>query len=335
MASSTLPFHAVCLGGGTGVALIARALFDAGMRVTTVIATTDNGRSTGRVRRWFNMPAPGDLRNVLASFASEPALRELFDYRLDLPELAELRGVAFGNLVLAVLTKTTGSLETAVAVAGRLGGVPIRVIPVTTANAELCAELEDGALVQGEVEVRRPGKAPIRRLFVMPPAPATEAALQAIREADLITIGPGSLFTSVLACLAVDGIVEALVASRARRMYIANTTTQPGQSDGMPLVAQIERVIAAARGAIDAVLVNEGRPAAPLIARHAAAGRHLLSLSPAEREELERRGVRVIAADLVEHDAPPRALWQKEDTIRHDAAKVGAIFTRLAAEARA
>jgi uncharacterized cofD-like protein len=324
--------RAVCLGGGTGVAIVGRGLVDAGWRVTAVVATTDNGRSTGLVRRWFEMPAPGDLRSVLAAFASDAELRELFDYRFELPAVPQLRGVAFGNLLLGVLTTITGSLESAVAIAARLAGTPIGVAPVTTVCADLCAELDDGSIVRGEVEVRRPGKPPVRRVFLDPPAAATDAAVRAIEDAELVTLGPGSLFTSVLACLAVNGIVEALRTTRARRVYVANTTTQPGQSDQLSLAAQIDRVLTVTGGALDLVLVNAGQPEPALVARHAAAGRRLLALSEPEREQLEARGLRVVLADVVEQEAPARDLWQKDDALRHDATKLGRTLTTLLAE---
>jgi uncharacterized cofD-like protein len=324
--------RAVCLGGGNGITAVARGLLDAGFSVAAVVATTDNGRSTGLARRLFDIPAPGDLRNVIAAFSADPAVRDLFDYRLETPALPELTGAAFGNLILGALAKTTGSFEAAVETARRLAGAPIAVHPVTVANADLCAELEDGSIVRGEVDVRRPNKPAIRRVFIDPPATATAAAVEAIRGADLVTLGPGSLFTSVLACLAVEGIADALAASRAVRVYLANTTTQPGQSDHLSLAAQIERVLAAANHAVDGVLIDDGAPAPQLVARHRAAGRELLRLTPDEQRRLEGRGVRVITADLAEVDAAPRALWQKEDAIRHDAGKVGAALTQLFAE---
>lgn len=323
--------RAVCLGGGTGVTIVARGLLETGWQVTTVVATTDNGRSTGLVRRWFDLPAPGDLRSVLAAFASDAALHDLFEYRFQLPDVPQLQGVAFGNLMLSVLAKTTGSLESAVAIATRIVGAPIAVVPVTVACADLCAVLDDGSVVRGEVEARRPGKPPIRRVFIDPPAVATSAALQAIAEADVVTLGPGSLFTSVLACLAVDGIVEALQETSARRVYVANTTTQPGQSDDLSLAAQIERVLTATRGALDLVLVNTGEPLAGVAARHAAAGRRLLTLSEPERQQLEAHGLRVALADVIELEASPRELWQKDDALRHDATKLGVALTALLA----
>ncbi|GIW06809.1 MAG: putative gluconeogenesis factor [Dehalococcoidia bacterium] len=334
MIAAPLPLarRAACLGGGTGIVAVARGLLEHGMEVTAVVATTDNGRSSGLARRLFDIPAPGDIRNVISAFATEVSIRDAFEYRLTTPTLPELTGAAFGNLVLGVLTKTSGSFEEAVTIAARIAGTRITVEPVTAVSADLCAELADGSVVRGEVDVRRPGKPPIRRVFLDPPAAATESALRAIREAELVTLGPGSLFTSVLACLAVNGIPEALAASTGQRVYIANTTTQPGQSDDVPLAAQIDLLLSATGNAIDAVLVDESEPDAAVVARHRAAGRELLRLSPLERETFEARGLRIVSADVAERGAPPRTLWQKEDAIRHDAARVGAVLARLLTE---
>ncbi|MFN8535207.1 MAG: gluconeogenesis factor YvcK family protein [Dehalococcoidia bacterium] len=325
------PPRAACLGGGNGVGVVARGLIDRGVIAAALVATSDNGRSTGLVRRLFDIPAPGDVRNVLSAFAGDPALRDLFEYRLTTPEIPALTGAAFGNLILGVLSKTSGSFEEAVAIAARLLDVRIEVRPLTVANVALCAELEDGRHVRGEVEVRAPGKAPIRRVYLDPPGPAATPALDLLAGADLITIGPGSLFTSVLACLAVDGVPAALTASSALRVYVANTTTQPGQSDDLPLTAQIEHVLAAASDAIDVVLIDASQPDPALLERHQSAGRQRLRLSGPEREWCQSRGLRIVEADLAESAAAPRDLWQKEDAIRHDAAKLGAVLLELLA----
>ena len=320
---------AVCLGGGTGVIPVARGLHAQGMAVAALVATTDEGRSTGLARRLFNIPAPGDLRHVIAAFASDPVVRDLLEYRLDTPVLPALTGAAFGNLVLGVLTKITGSFEAAVHQLARLASATIEVVPLTTTQTTLCAELEDGTVVRGEVAVRQPGKAPIRSVFLDPPVAATERARQCLLTADLVTLGPGSLFTSVLACLAVDGVRAALAESAALRVALTNTTTQPGQSDALSLADQIEHLLSASGGAIDVVLVNRTVPSPAVVARHQQAGRYLLQLTPADRDAFLARGVQVVEADLAEDEAPPRQLWQKEDAIRHEADKVGAALVAL------
>lgn len=321
--------RAASIGGGGGLVQVARGLLDLGVTVTALVGVTDNGRSTGLARRLFNIPAPGDLRGVLSAFAHEPILREWFESRIQSDAVPALSGMAFGNLVIGSLASVTRSFEAAVIHAAAILGTEIPVYPLSAANVQLCAELEDGSHVSGEVAVRGPDKAPIKRIYLDGPALATESARRSILEADLVTIGPGSLFTSILAGLAIGGVPETLKQSHGKVVYIANTTTQPGQSDSLPLADQILRVAKAANGALDAVLVNNHLPPEDVLARHRERGRQPLLLSDSERTRLEQTGLQVISANLAETESEARDMWQKEDAIRHDPIRLGRVLIDL------
>jgi uncharacterized cofD-like protein len=321
---------AACLGGGGGLVQVLRGLLLHDIEPVALVGIADNGRSTGLARRMFDIPAPGDIRSVLSSMSTDETMRGLFELRFDTPVVPELTGMAFGNLFIGALAKQTGSFQRAVAYSAKLLKPRVSVLPLSAANVDLAAELEDGSIVTGEVEVRRPGKAPIKRVFLNGPAPALPEAVEAIETADLVTLGPGSLFTSILACLAVDGIAGALARSKALRVYVANTTTQPGQSDELGLEAQIRHIHAAVDGALDAVLINNAAPDPGVMQSHAVAGRQLLALTAETIEQLQALGVEAIAGDLIEREEGARVLWQKEDTIRHDPDRLGRALSELA-----
>src|SRR5437899_6287492 len=234
----------VCVGGGLGAPTVMAGLRAYTSDITGLIAVTDSGRSTGKVRIALDVPAPGDIRNALTVLAEgEPVLARLFNHRFETDKSEDLNGMAFGNLFLAALTQQEGSFLVAVEEASRLLKLRGRVLPVTLYNTHLCAELTDGTVVETEVSVRAIGKAPIDRVFLKDAhVAATPASVEAIASADLITLGPGSLYTTVCACLLVPDIARAIANADGLVVYVANTTRQPGQTDGFG-VADHVRVV--------------------------------------------------------------------------------------------
>src|SRR5438876_4628467 len=216
----------VCVGGGLGAPTIMAGLRRYTSDITGLIAVTDSGRSTGKVRIALDVTAPGDIRNALTVLAEgDPVLARLFNHRFETDKSEDLNGMAFGNLFLAALTQQEGSFLVAVEEASRLLKLRGRVLPVTLYNTHLCAELADGTVVEGEVNVRGVDKAPIRRLYLSEDGvEPVHGAIEAIAEADLIVLGPGSLYTTVCACLLVKGISRAIAHSDALVVYAANTT---------------------------------------------------------------------------------------------------------------
>jgi uncharacterized cofD-like protein len=316
--------HVVAIGGGGGAGQVLRACQPFASRLTAVIAVTDTGRSTGLARQIGGIPAPGDLRSTIAAFAGDPLLSELLNHRFDGSGIPQLEGMAFGNLLIAALARVTGDFGRAVEVTAALARCAAQVLPVSTADAQLCAELADGSRVEGELAVRELNKPPILRVFLREPARAEPEALAAMRAADLVVLGPGSLFTTVLACLACEGVAEALREARGAVVYVCNTTTQPGQTDGLRAVDHVRRIVeAVGPGALDAALINQSNPPEETVRAYAAQGLHLLRPDDAELAEIAGLGARPVAGALTEQGAGGRELWNKQDTIRHDVAALG------------
>jgi len=322
----------VCLGGGLGAPTVMAGMREHTDDITGIIAVTDSGRSTGKVRIALDVPAPGDIRNAIAVLAEgDPVLRRLFGHRFETDKSPELNGMAFGNLFLAALAQQEGSFLRAVEEATRLLGVRGKVLPVTLYNTHLCAKLADGTVVEEEVNVRALGKAPIERIFLRDPdVKAARGTCEAIEAADLITLGPGSLFTTVCACLLVPEIARAVNEARGLVVYVANTTTQPGQTDGVPLSGHVAAIRDYLGGSgLDVALPNDDAPPAHLRDHHAERGMRYLEPVAEEIERIERLGVRAVLAPIIDKWSGPRELWDKQDTIRHDPARLSAALMAL------
>jgi uncharacterized cofD-like protein len=327
----------VAIGGGGGASQVLRAVAGFAARRTAVIAVTDTGRSTGLARRIGAIPAPGDLRATIAALAADPdgLYPRLLQQRFHGEAAGSLDGMAFGNLLMVALTQLTGDFARAVAIVSDLADCAATVLPVSTLDTQLCAELADGSLQVGELAVRGLDKAPIKRLFLDPAAAAYAPVLAAIREADLVVLGPGSLYTSVLATLLHEGVIAALHATRGVLVFTCNTTTQPGQTDGMGLADHVRALVERlGPGVLDVALVNRSATInAAILARYAAAGLQLLEVNEAQVTAIEKLGVRVVIDELAERDAETRTLWNKQDTIRHDPAALGRALWQLIARA--
>ncbi|MBA2371794.1 MAG: YvcK family protein [Chloroflexi bacterium] len=327
----------VCVGGGLGAPTVMAGLRAYTDDITGLIAVTDSGRSTGKVRIALDVPAPGDVRNALVVLSEgDPVLRALFDHRFETEKSEELNGMAFGNLFLAALTQQQGSFLAAVKEAARLLQIRGRVLPVTLYNTHLCAKLVDGTFVEQEVNVRGIGKAAIDHIYLKDPeVSAADGAIEAIEAADIITLGPGSLYTTVCACLLVPEVARAIATSDALVVYIANSTTQPGQTDGMALADHVARVQDYLGGAgLDLALVNDDPPPAHLRDHYADQGIRYLEATGLEIAAVARLGVRVVTAPVIDKWSGPRELWNKQDTLRHDSRRVAAAVVGLLSERR-
>jgi uncharacterized cofD-like protein len=317
----------VAIGGGGGASQVLLGAAPDFARRAAVVAVTDTGRSTGVARAVGKIPAPGDLRSTISALAAdrEGLWPRLLEQRFRAPEHRDLDGMAFGNLLIAALAQLQGDFAGAVATVAELAGAAAPVLPASVADVQLCAQLADGAALRGELQVRGLGKAPIARLFLDPPAPAYPPALDAILAADLVALGPGSFFTSVLATLQFGGMVEALRSTRARVVYICNSTTQPGQTEGMGAYDHVARVEEAlGPGHLDAALINRS-PDLPgeLVERLAADGLRLLTPDDDEIARVASLGVTPLVADYSEAPGERRQLWNKQDTLRYNPARVG------------
>ncbi len=319
----------VAIGGGTGLPMVLAGLRHFTKDITAIVTVTDSGRSSGFIRKELGMLPPGDIRNCLVALSqthrSSQWLHKLFEYRFD---GGVLKGMNMGNLVLAALSAITGSFELAVREAGEIFNIQGKVLPSTLADTHICARLTDGTTRREEVNVRALDKAPIEEVFLEPAdAKPLPEALDEIHRADCIILGPGSLYTSVITNLLVRGIPEAIRESRAKVIFICNVAQQPGQTDGYKASDHVRTILKyLGEGALDYVLVNSARPPARIVKRYEAEKSPLVELDP----ELDKLGVKVIRADLVEKIDRSRVLWEKADLLRHDPDKLAEQIRMLA-----
>ncbi len=245
----------VAIGGGTGLATLLRGLKEYPYKITAIVTMTDDGASTGRLRREAGMLPPGDIRKCIAALAkSESDLLSLFNYRFK--RGFGISGHSMGNLFLTALAEETGSFESAVEKTSDILNIKGKVLPATLEDVYLGAEFEDGSKIMGEVRITQYGyKMRIKNLFLNKEAPSNPRAVEAIKEAETILVGPGSLFTSILPNFLHQEIKERFQKSKALKIYIANVSTERGETDGFKLSDHISEVEKHA-GQIDAVLVN-------------------------------------------------------------------------------
>ncbi|RIK37170.1 MAG: hypothetical protein DCC58_18350 [Chloroflexi bacterium] len=247
----------VVIGGGTGLSTVLRGLKKHNVSITAVVTVGDDGGSSGRLRTEFNVPPPGDIRNCLVALAdSEPLMSDLFQYRFDAAD-SSLHGHSFGNLFITALTKVSGSFERAVIESSRVLNIRGTVLPSTLENIVLSAEMTDGRIVEGESNITQ-DRGRIKRTFIQPEhAEAYNPAIVAILSADLIILGPGSLYTSVIPNLLVEGIAHALRFAPGERVYVCNVATQPGETDEYAVVDHLRALDRHANGLVfDRVLAN-------------------------------------------------------------------------------
>jgi uncharacterized cofD-like protein len=300
-------YNVVTIGGGTGLSALLRGLKRENLNITAIVTVADDGGSTGRIRDVYNMPAPGDIRNCLVSLAdAESLMSQLFAYRFE-GEKSELAGHAFGNLFITAMTQVTGSFEEAVIESARVLNVRGRVLPSTVENITLCADLVDGTSVRGESTISHEAAA-IQKVYLDPPSPsAYSPALAAIINADLIVLGPGSLYTSVIPNLLVNGITEAISWSQAATVYVCNVATQNGETDHFGYKDHIGEIVRyLGEGELDYALVNSNPAASEAI-------RPEWSVEAVDWDGLESFGSTTIIARDVVNDRNP---------LRHDPDKL-------------
>ena len=258
----------VCIGGGTGQAQLLLGLKKYPCELTAVVTVTDTGRSSGRIRKEMGVLPPGDIRNCLIALSdSEKLLQDLFQYRF---EKDPLKGHNLGNLFIAALSKVTGSFEKSIQETSKILSIKGKVLPSTLDNTDICALLSGGAVRKGEVAVRGLNKPAIKKVFLRPrnakPAPET---IEAIYNADLIVIGPGSLYPSVITNLLIKGLRDAVIKSQAKKVYLCNIMTQPGQTDGYSVEGHIEAITKyLGRNVLDYVIINKTNPPQKILAAY-------------------------------------------------------------------
>lgn len=312
----------VVIGGGTGLSTLLRGLKQYTSNIVAVVTVTDDGGSSGKLQKQLNILPPGDIRNCLVALAdSEATMTELFQHRFRGDAVGEgLREHSFGNLLIAALSDISGGdFEAAVRQASQVLNVRGCVLPSTLRHVRLRAEMEDGSVLEGETTiVHSPLK--IRHISLTPgDAEPLDEVLTAIELADIIVVGPGSVYTSVIPNLLVRGIPEALHRSRAKKVYICNVMTQPGESDGFAASDHVRAIEAHVQmRVVDYVITNTGQPSLELLNKYRQTGAVLVE---PDRDRIRAMGYRPIAGNFI----------SQTDVVRHDPGLLAEAVIRLMA----
>lgn len=304
-------YKIVAIGGGTGLSTLLRGLKKYTTNLTAVVTMSDDGGSSGRLQKELGVLPPGDVRNCLVALADDEAMvTDLFRYRFS--EGEGLTGHSFGNLFLAAMTGITGNFDAAVKESSRVLNIKGRVLPATLGVVRLCATLADGTTVEGESNISA-SREKIERVFFDPPyaAPLAEV-IDAIRDADAIVLGPGSLYTSVIPNFLVDRIAQEVEHATAVKMYICNVMTQPGETDALTAAEHLQALLQnTGRKVVDYAVVNEESPQ-KLLAAYAEEGQ--IPVRP-DIERIKALGVHPVAARVI----------SETDYVRHDPAKLAGV----------
>ncbi|HCL79173.1 MAG TPA: hypothetical protein DIC53_04305 [Synergistaceae bacterium] len=312
----------VALGGGTGLSTLLRALKSYTRNIVAVVAVTDEGGSSGKLKQEWGVLPPGDVRNCIVALAeNDNALKRLLDFRFDRGELA---GHSLGNLMLLAVSEQFGDFRLAVEEMNYLLAIRGRVLPVTTEAVTLTAETREGERLRGELAIAERGP-DIARIWLEPrdPKPLKDV-LRSIDEGDLIALGPGSLFTSVLPNLLIREVSERIRRSTAPKVYICNLMTQPGETGGFSVEDHVRWVAAALRSAPEYVVVNDGDIPNHLLDKYRTEGAEPLYLKKSDRRVLEEMGCTVLQGNLVQ--------ILDNSLLRHNGQVLSEILVRLCRE---
>lgn len=330
------PLRVVAIGGGTGLSTLLRGLrkhvaapglptaYDCDPCLITdlaaLVTVTDDGGSSGRLRTEFKMLPPGDLRNCMVALSEEEdLLAQLFRHRFR--SGGEMEGHNFGNLFVAALTEITGDFGQAIQLASKILATRGRIYPVTTANATLVAQMDDGSLVRGETNITASKRRIVELMLDPLDAPALPEALDAIERANLITVGPGSLYTSLITNLLVQGIPEALAQARGLRVFICNLMTQANESLGLTASQHIERIYEHTGAPIfDYAILNTAPVSSQMLLRYAAEGS--VPIAP-DVDRVENLGVKCIVGNFLS-EGPPEGM-----VLRHASDRVTGALMEL------
>ena len=290
----------VAIGGGTGLSTMLRGLKSHTKNLTAIVTVADDGGGSGMLRQDLGMPPPGDIRHCMEALANaEPVMQQLLTYRFPQGS-GNLTGQSFGNLILAALNGISGSFDEAVTRMSQVLAITGRVLPVTTADVVLEATFENGTRVQGESKIcdfKKAQDCRIESVRLLPEHPsALPEAVKAIQEADLILLGPGSLYTSVIPNLLVDGIAQAVCAARCTKIYICNIMTQDGETEGMTASDHVKALLRhSGPGLVDICLCNSAPVRPGLVARYKAEDAVPIVV---DKDAIEALGVELITRPL-------------------------------------
>jgi len=306
----------VAFGGGTGLSNLLRGLKKNSDNLTAVVTVADDGGSSGRIRDEMGILPPGDIRNCLVALADrEPLMEKLFQHRFE--SEGGLEGHSFGNLYIAAMTEVLGDFEEAVRASSKVLAIRGKVLPATNEDIKMGAIYDDQEKRIGESAIPVYDKE-ISKVFLSPENASTTPEVKAsIEKADVIVIGPGSLYTSILPNLLVKGIVEAIRDSDALKLYVCNVMTQPGETDGYTAADHAEAIIDhCGEGVFDYIVVNNQQGSAELRKKYEEEGAYPVEI---DRERLNKLGINVIEADLL----------KRESYLRHDPEALADLIYKL------
>lgn len=307
----------VVIGGGSGISVVLRGLKYLPVDLTAIVTVADDGGSSGFLRKEFDMPAPGDLRNVMVALSNvEPLTEEVFQYRFK--EDSFIGGHPLGNLLIIAMKELTGDIRTAVDRLRKLFNIKGKILPATTEKVILMAEKENGKIVEGESHIPVIGEK-IKRVYYKDEIEAPEENLKALEEADLIIFGIGSLYTSIIPNLLLKGIKESLKKSKAKKIYICNAMQQPGETEGYTVSDHIKAINDnIGEGVIDSVIVDPRDIPQDILVRYKSMNSDKVEL---DREKIKEYNVNLIERDILEID--PKGM------VRHHPYKLSAIIYSL------
>lgn len=304
----------VILGGGTGTSCIVRGLKYFPIDLTCVITVSDNGSSTGRLRKEFSTPAVGDIRKVLSNLSTLPTeVRDVMEYRLKAK--SELNGHALGNLVLTSLINETGSLKTSIEYLSKILDVKATVLPLSEDYLTLMGKTSDGEIIEGEAEITSAGKS-YTEFFYKEEPHVTKEIFDAIKKADLIILSTGSLYTSVMPHIICKDVSEAIRKSKAKLMYICNVMTQPGETDGFGVsdhVNSLEQYIG--KDTIDVVVASNTKLSKKMIEKYA-------NEEQKEPVKVDYENIKNQKYELIEDDL----VTTEDGTIKHNSLKISSVI---------
>ena len=301
----------VVLGGGTGSSTLLRGLKEFPIDLTAIVSVCDDGNSTGVLREEFNIPAVGDIRRVLVSLSeTEPLVMELFNYRFH--TTSDLDGHTVGNLLLTASSEITGNLSDGIEALSKIFNLKGKVVPLTEENVILMGEMGDGSIVEGEHHITQ-NKNSIKRVFYKEKPQPTKEAVNAIKEADLIILSMGSVFTSILPNLICEEILEAMDKSKGKIMYVCNMMTQPGETEDFKVsdhVKLLNQYLGTRK--IDVVVANDGKI-------HEEMAKRYESLEQKDPVELDREETKSLVETIISDDY----VIVKNNLLRHNVLKLG------------
>ncbi|SNS89346.1 conserved hypothetical protein, cofD-related [Anaerovirgula multivorans] len=314
----------VVIGGGTGLAILLRGLKRFTTNITAIVTVADDGGGSGKLREDLGMLPPGDIRNCILALAEmEPTMEELLQYRFS---EGTLKGQSFGNLFIASMNGISSNFEEAIKKISEVLAVTGKVYPVTLEDITLYATLKNGIVVKGESNIPIKSleeKSPIDKVFIKPKEPeGLKEATEAIENADIVILGPGSLYTSIIPNLLVKNIAEVLEKNTTKKVYISNMMTQPGETNDYAVRHHLEAILKhCPKLNIDYVIANNGDIVDHAYSKYQQEGANLVNVTEEDRESFKNKRIKLIEENLVEI---------KKDYVRHDAVKLSKIIVDLA-----